>query len=131
MFINGKAVNASKTFCDFNPAHHDVLIGKFQSGSRDHVRKAIAAARNAAPFWQELGWPARISFLRKAAELMTKHQFEVAALMTLEVGKNRTEAIAEVSESVDLILLLLPADGIASWLRDGAEHRPTSAPRAC
>src|SRR6185503_17385675 len=37
-------------------------------------------------------------------ELMTKHQFELAALLTLEVGKNRFEAIAEVSESVDLIL---------------------------
>ena len=104
MFINGKAVKASKTFIDFNPAHRGVVIGKFQSGSRDHVRKAVAAAKNAAPFWQELGCPARVNFLRKAAELMGKHQFELAALLTLEVGKTRTESIAEVSESIDLIL---------------------------
>ena len=104
MFINGKPVKAGKTFIDFNPAHRGVVIGKFQSGSRDHVRKAVVAAKNAAPFWQELGCPARVNFLRKAAELMTKHQFELAALLTLEVGKTRTEAIAEVSESIDLIL---------------------------
>lgn len=104
LFINGKPVKAGKTFIDSNPAHRDSVIGKFQSGSREHVRKAVTAARNAAPFWQELGWPARVNFLRKAAELMTRHQFELAALLTLEVGKNRTEAIAEVSESVDLIL---------------------------
>src|ERR1044071_9060147 len=35
---------------------------------------------------------------------MAKHQFELAALLTLEVGKNRFEAIAEVSEATDLIL---------------------------
>jgi 1-pyrroline-5-carboxylate dehydrogenase len=104
IFINGKAVKTSKTFIDLNPASRDVVIGKFQCGSRDHVRKAVVAAKNALPFWQELGWPARVNFLRKTAELMTKHQFELAALMTFEVGKNRTEAIAEVSESIDLIL---------------------------
>lgn len=104
MFINGKAVKAAKTFTTYNPAHRDTVIGKFQSGGREQVRKAIAAARKAAPFWQELGWPARVNFLRKAAEVMTRHQFELAALLSLEVGKNRTEAIAEVSESIDLIL---------------------------
>lgn len=104
LFINGKAVKAAKAFADVNPARRDQVIGKFQCGTREHVRKAVAAARNACEFWQELGWPARVNFLRKAAELMTKHQFELAALLTLEVGKNRTEAIAEVSESIDLIL---------------------------
>ena len=104
MFINGKPVKASKTFVDSSPSNREMVIGKFQAGTREHVRKAIAAARNAGPFWQELGWPARVNFMRKAAELMTKHQFELAALLTLEVGKNRTEAIAEVSESIDLIL---------------------------
>lgn len=104
MFINGKPVKAAKMFTTNNPAHHSVVLGKFQSGGREHVRKAIAAAKNASPFWQELGWPARVNFLRKAAELMTKHQFELAALLSLEVGKNRTEAIAEVAEAIDLIL---------------------------
>lgn len=104
MFIHGKAVKAAKAFTDINPARRDVVIGRFQSGGREHARKAIAAARGAQPFWRELGWPARVNFLRKAAELLLKHQFELAALLTLEVGKNRFEAIAEVSESVDLIL---------------------------
>jgi 1-pyrroline-5-carboxylate dehydrogenase len=104
LFINGKPVKAAKTFADVNPARRETVLGKFQCGSREQVRKAIAAAKNASPFWQELGWPARVNFLRKAAELMTRHQFELAALLTLEVGKNRTEAIAEVAESVDLIL---------------------------
>jgi 1-pyrroline-5-carboxylate dehydrogenase len=35
---------------------------------------------------------------------MTSHQYDLAALICLEVGKNRFEAIAEVSEAIDLIL---------------------------
>src|SRR5213075_2031069 len=46
----------------------------------------------------------RVALLRKAADLMTQRQFEFAALLSLEVGKNRFEAIAEVSEAIDLIL---------------------------
>ena len=57
LFINGKPVKAGKTFIDTNPANRDLLLGKFQCGSREHVRKAIAAAKNASTFWQELGWP--------------------------------------------------------------------------
>jgi 1-pyrroline-5-carboxylate dehydrogenase len=103
MFIHGKAAKGAKAFDDLNPAAPDLLLGRFQSGSREHVRKAVTAAKNAVPFWRELGWPARVAFLRKAAELMSKHQFELAALLTMEVGKNRFEAIAEVSESIDVI----------------------------
>src|SRR6185503_16539740 len=68
------------------------------------TRHVIAAARTAYREWRDLGWPQRLSFLRKAAELMMERQFRLAAMLTLEAGKNRFEAIAEVSESVDLIL---------------------------
>jgi 1-pyrroline-5-carboxylate dehydrogenase len=104
MFIGGKGVKAAKTFDDINPANPEQVLGRFPCGGPDHVRKAVAIAKNALPFWRELGWAARISFLRKTAEIMSKHQFDLAALLTLETGKNRFEAIAEVSESVDLIL---------------------------
>ena len=81
-------------------------------------RKAVAAAKNASPFWQELGWPARVSFLRKAAELMTRSQFELAALMTLEVGKNRTEAIATAR---DKSLATKANTALSQGARDWAE----------
>lgn len=103
MFIHGKPVKTAKTFDDVNPAVPSMVLGRFQSGSREHVKKAVASAKLALPFWRELGWPARVNFLRKAAELMARNQFELAALLTLEVGKNRFEAIAEVSEAIDLI----------------------------
>jgi 1-pyrroline-5-carboxylate dehydrogenase len=92
------------TFEKTSPSDARRLLGRFQLGTREDTRRAVAAARRAFPAWRDRHWSERISLLRKAADLMTQKQFELAALLTLEVGKNRFEAIAEVSESVDLIL---------------------------
>ena len=105
MFIEGKVTRAKAgTFADTAPADSRVILGKFQLGGRDEARKAVASAKAVFPAWRDLGWRQRVALLRKAAELMTQRQFEFAALVSLEVGKNRFEAIAEVSEAIDLIL---------------------------
>jgi 1-pyrroline-5-carboxylate dehydrogenase len=41
--------------------------------------------------------------LRRAAALIDERTFEIAALMSLEVGKNRLEALGDVAETADLI----------------------------
>jgi 1-pyrroline-5-carboxylate dehydrogenase len=105
LYIRGqKKKSKAGTFTDTSPADTRVLLGEFQSAGPDETRQAIEAAKAAIPDWIELGWKQRIAFLRKAAEIMTERQFRLAALLSLEVGKNRFEAIAEVSESIDLIL---------------------------
>src|SRR5688572_7642646 len=104
IFIKGHQKKARNgAFDDVCPFDTRRVLGKFQRANREESRQAIAAAKSAFPEWRELGWPQRISFLRKAAEIMTERQFRLAALLSLEVGKNRFEAIAEVSESIDLI----------------------------
>jgi 1-pyrroline-5-carboxylate dehydrogenase len=105
MLIAGAKKKSSKgTFADLNPANTKQVIGHFQSGSRADTAKAIQAAREAYPDWRGLGWAQRIAFLRAAADDIARHQFKYAAILTLEAGKTRTEAIAEVSEAADLLL---------------------------
>src|SRR5207244_1146353 len=105
LYIDGKPRKAKAgTFADTCPADTQIILGHFQSGDRADVQKAVAAAKSAFPAWRDLGWQQRITRLRQAADLMTQRQFEFAALLSLEVGKNRFEAIAEVSEAIDLIL---------------------------
>ena len=104
LFINGKAKKASAgTFADSSPIDTRIVLGKFQKGGRADAQKAIQSAKTAFPGWRDLGWQKRVALLRKAADLMMQRQYELAALMCMEVGKNRFEAIAEVSETVDLI----------------------------
>src|SRR5436190_19000291 len=57
MFINGKPDKSAKTFSNSNPAHQSLTNGKVQSGVREHVRKAIASAKNASTCSEDLGWP--------------------------------------------------------------------------
>ena len=104
LMIRGQKKKTPATFQDTAPGDRRLTLGEFAEGGRDDAKLAIAAARSAFADWRELGWVQRVAFLRKAAELMTERQYRLAALLSLEVGKNRFEAIAEVSESIDLIL---------------------------
>lgn len=105
LYINGRPKSARREFFDdTSPADQRVVLGRFVRGHREDARQAIAAAQAAFPAWRRVPWTERLARLRRAAAIMTARQFDLAALMSLEVGKNRFESIAEVSESVDLIL---------------------------
>ena len=64
---------------------------------------AVAAARAAAPAWAATPWRERVAILERAADQISEHRDELAALMAMEVGKNRLEALGDVEESADLI----------------------------
>ena len=86
-----------------SPIDAEVVVGRFANASRADVRDAIAAARAAQPAWNGLGWEKRAEILNSAAELISERLMEYGALMAIEVGKNRMEALGEVEESADLI----------------------------
>jgi len=60
MMIGGREVRASSEFEDRSPIDTRILIGRFQSGSRDQVRDAIAAAKAAFPSWSARPWRERV-----------------------------------------------------------------------
>jgi 1-pyrroline-5-carboxylate dehydrogenase len=86
IFICGKPKKSTEIFPDASPSDTRNVLGKFQLANRSHAQQAIEVAKKAFPIWRNLGWRRRVQFLRKAADLMTKRQYEFAALLTLEVG---------------------------------------------
>ena len=59
-----------------------------------------------------MGWRERVEIINKAADLITESRsLELAALMAIEVGKNRLEALGDVEESADLIRWNCQANG--------------------
>lgn len=104
MFIDGKPVKAGGApIMDTMPADTRVVLGAFQSGTPEHVDLAVAAAKRAKKGWADLGWQERVRIIREAARVIRRRKFEIAAVMAVEVGKNRLESIGDAEESADLL----------------------------
>jgi 1-pyrroline-5-carboxylate dehydrogenase len=103
MLIGGEERRGQQEFEDRSPIDRDLVVARFPIGSRQDVRDAVAAARQAFPGWRDLGWRRRLELMRRAAELISERQFDYAALMSFEVGKNRLEALGDVEETADLL----------------------------
>jgi 1-pyrroline-5-carboxylate dehydrogenase len=103
MYINGEKRWAQETFAKYSPINTDWLLGTFQKGTRQDAKDAIAAAKAASPAWARTPWQERVTLLRRAADLISERRYELSALMSLEVGKNRLESLGDVEETADLI----------------------------
>lgn len=103
MLIDGKEVLADEKFEDRSPINTDWTLAVMQKGNEKHAQTAMQAARKAFPIWSKMSWQKRVELLRKAAALIEERIFELGAAMSLEVGKNRMEALGDVQETADLI----------------------------
>ncbi|HSF14709.1 MAG TPA: aldehyde dehydrogenase family protein [Vicinamibacteria bacterium] len=104
IYIGGKEVRSdAPLIVDTSPIDIDIILGRFTSANADHVDEAIESAYRARRDWEKLGWKRRVEIMRKAAEMVRKSKFELAALMSLEVGKSRLESLGDAEESADLI----------------------------
>ena len=103
MFIGGRDERALAQFDVHTPIDTRVVIGRFQSGDATHAAAAVEAAANAFPAWSRMPWTERVAILRRAVALIEERVYETAAVLSLEVGKNRMEALGEAQETADLI----------------------------
>ncbi len=103
LYINGKHVKADAQFDDRSPIDTGIALGTFQKGNREHVKSAVAAARAAYPAWAALSWQDRLAYVRRIADAIRTHRYELSALMGYEVGKNRLECVGDVEEAADLM----------------------------
>ena len=103
MLIGAELRTSGDTFEHRSPIDTDLVVSRFPVGGRQDVRDAVTAAQEAFPAWRDLGWQRRLEIIRRAADLISERQFEYAALMTFEVGKNRLEALGDVEETADLL----------------------------
>ena len=72
------------------------------AGRRSSPRRSSARGPR-SPAWRRSRVAERCAALRRAGAAISERHMELAAAVTLETGKSRTESIAEVQEAVDLI----------------------------
>ncbi|HEX7974073.1 MAG TPA: aldehyde dehydrogenase family protein [Anaerolineales bacterium] len=103
MIINGRDHFAEEKFDDRSPVNTETVLGVFQKGTSRDANEALAAARGAYPLWSGMKWQDRVALLRKATDLMDQRIYKIGAVMAMEVGKNRMEALGDIAEAADLI----------------------------
>ena len=103
ILIGGREVSTGRGFEVRSPIDRDILIGSFQAGGEEEAGRAFREAREAFPEWSRRGWRERAAIIRKTADRLEADSYLLAALITYEVGKNRFEAVAEVSEAIDML----------------------------
>src|SRR5437763_13243601 len=77
LYIGGREVRAASEFDDRSPIDTRMLLGTFQSASREQTRDAIAAARVAYPAWSALPWAERVALLKKVADGIRARRWEL------------------------------------------------------
>jgi 1-pyrroline-5-carboxylate dehydrogenase len=100
--VAGREVAAGAQFDREDPSRREFVASRAREG-HEVVAEAVDAARAAQRGWRRLPHQERVALLRATERLIEERKLELAAAISLEVGKVRTESIAEVEEAIDLI----------------------------
>jgi len=90
-------------FLDTCPYATTLILGKFQKGTREDVASAVKISLASQPQWEATRVTHRCYTFTTAADIISRRKYEFAAWLTLENGKNRYEAMAEVDEAIDYL----------------------------
>lgn len=105
LHVDGTDRRAPRTFAKLNPADQQQLIGQFASATPADVDSAVQAAHRAHASWKRTPVAERLRLLRKVGKLIEDRVYDIAAALTLEVGKNRMEALGEAQETADFFFV--------------------------
>ena len=83
------------------PVTGEVLF-QFPGADAQDVQDAIDAAHEAFLQWRTVPAPVRGFLVKRLGELLTEHKQDIANLISIEVGKIRSEALGEVQEMIDI-----------------------------
>ncbi len=102
-WVDGGARTDGALLTSTNPARIDELLCRAHAATPRDIDDAVAAARRAQKQWAATSWQHKVEVIRRAADLISERRTELAAIMALEVGKNRLESLGDVEESADLL----------------------------
>jgi len=101
LVIDGVRLEGAEQVERFDPSDQTRLVARVSAASAEDAVRSIDLAASAVPAWQGRGFEARAGILRRAAEIIRRRRFELAAIEIFEVGKTWREADADVAEAID------------------------------
>lgn len=134
LFIGGEEVRTGDLADCVMPHDHKHVLARYHKASKEHVDKAIEAARRAAPAWAALDWEQRAAIFLKAAELLAGPYRQVLNAATMN-GQSKNAYQAEIDSACELIdfyrfnphyarQIYAQQPNSAPGIWDYVEHRP-------
>lgn len=91
-----------ETFDSLNPAT-DEVVGTYPVHKAEEVREFIARAREAARWWDELGYAGRAERLLRWGGILTRRMAQLAEVVRAETGKPTGDAQLEIVLAIEHI----------------------------
>jgi acyl-CoA reductase-like NAD-dependent aldehyde dehydrogenase len=101
LYIDGEDRADARPVANRSPIDQDLTLGEFAVATTQHADAALLAAQRAWDGWKRTVPSQRAELLRRVARLIEERVYDIAAALTLEVGKNRMEALGETQETAD------------------------------
>ncbi|HEX9762259.1 MAG TPA: aldehyde dehydrogenase family protein, partial [Acidimicrobiia bacterium] len=127
VIVNGEHRTDRPIYEERSPIDSEIVVARYSQATNQDVDDAIAAARAFFPEWEAWGWESRRDLMLGAADIMDDQIYDIAALLSFEVGKNRLEALGDIAETVEFFRYysrqMTEHDGFVTPLRpQGREH---------
>jgi len=101
LWIGGRAAEGASEIVRRNPSLTAEVVGRVALASRREAGQAVRAAARAFPEWSARAPRERAECLLRAAEVLRRRRFELAAWEVFEEAKSWREADADVAEAID------------------------------
>lgn len=103
VYLGYKEISPEGYIENINPSNTKEILSKHGKTPLTKMDEVMNLANSTQKVWAKTPWQERIRLVKLAAEKIRSRRFEFAAVMSLEVGKTRLEALGEVEESADLL----------------------------
>jgi RHH-type proline utilization regulon transcriptional repressor/proline dehydrogenase/delta 1-pyrroline-5-carboxylate dehydrogenase len=99
--VDGQRLQTAGSIESMNPSHRQQVVGRAGRALAEHAQAAVAAAKSAFPAWRDTPARERADLLFKAAGILRRRRFELAAWEVYETAKQWREADGDVAEAID------------------------------
>jgi acyl-CoA reductase-like NAD-dependent aldehyde dehydrogenase len=95
LLIDGKLEGSAEHLDVINPAL-GAVFARCPAATREHLDKAVRAARAAFPAWRARSFAERAALVKKMSQRLRDEQNALAELLTREQGKPLSQSVAEI-----------------------------------
>jgi RHH-type proline utilization regulon transcriptional repressor/proline dehydrogenase/delta 1-pyrroline-5-carboxylate dehydrogenase len=101
VILNNQPVQTQGWIEATSPSRKKQVVGHAGKATPEMADQAVAAALSAFPAWRDTPAAARAELLHKAAAILRRRRFELAAWQVFECAKQWREADADIAEGID------------------------------